>query len=213
MKSAHASRHRSASPRQHLGGQREIRRGIVGRASISWFTACSCWPARMAVGQHEPGASVRPAIHAGLANVSPTEFAGAQDRPAPSSTHASPTTAPECASAPARSPRRPAPPAMQAATVSTASAAIGRYIRRSAPTSVAIGTRLEVGDSVTKTTRPETPAAAAAAAPTRQAAESSRTTPGTMTSPSPARAAARSRGRALAATPRATNTARSSAAG
>src|SRR5688572_31286005 len=42
-------------------------------------------------------------------------------------------------------------------TTSTTSAASGRYIRRSAPTSVAIGTKLDVGDSVMKHHAPRKP--------------------------------------------------------
>src|SRR4029077_10805025 len=44
-------------------------------------------------------------------------------------------------------------------TASTTSAASGRYMRRSAPTSVAIGTTLEAGASVTKNQAPRKPTA------------------------------------------------------
>src|SRR3954467_13859455 len=48
-----------------------------------------------------------------------------------------------------------------AATASTAIATTGRYIRRSAPTSVAIGTMLDVGASVMKNHAPRKPTAGA----------------------------------------------------
>jgi hypothetical protein len=50
-------------------------------------------------------------------------------------------------------------PRETAITARTASAISGRYIRRSAPTSVAIGTKLEVGASVMKTQAPRNPRA------------------------------------------------------